>query len=60
MFEFPVLDEAALQDLAEIDARRAVYRRKEALAQKLFAVIYGRQKIFLLRRIRDDYSRCNS
>ena len=31
MFEFPVLDAAALQDLAEIDARRAVYRRKEAL-----------------------------
>ena len=31
MFELPPLDEAALQEIAEIEAQRAVYRRKEAL-----------------------------
>ena len=31
MFEVPSLDEAALQEIAEIEAQRAVYRRKEAL-----------------------------
>jgi hypothetical protein len=31
MFEFPLLDEKARQELREMEAQRSIYRRKEAL-----------------------------
>ena len=58
MFEFPLLDEDARQELREMEAQRSIYRRKEALQvydtlSCDFRDAFSELEIFVLKPLRE-------